>query len=179
MTGTLSGVTYGYSTFLAVGYASNIPTAVMFTSPDGVIWTQRSSGLKGAPLTGVTYGNNTFIALSSGILQSDPVGPLAPVNGQCGPSNGETFTTAPSTNLCNAGTATAVTGTGPWSWTCAGSDGGSAASCSAFLRFVPDFNADGKPDLVWRNTATGQNAVWYMNGVTFSQGVCASIPSPI
>jgi hypothetical protein len=29
-----------------------------------------------------------------------------------------------------------------------------------------DFNGDGKPDILWRNTHTGQNYVWYMNGVT-------------
>jgi len=27
-----------------------------------------------------------------------------------------------------------------------------------------DFNADGRPDIVWRNGATGSNVVWYMNG---------------
>ena len=31
---------------------------------------------------------------------------------------------------------------------------------------VGDFNGDGSPDILWRNTSTGQNAVWYMNGVT-------------
>ncbi len=30
-----------------------------------------------------------------------------------------------------------------------------------------DFNRDGKPDLVWRNRTTGQNVVWYLDGVTF------------
>ena len=29
-----------------------------------------------------------------------------------------------------------------------------------------DFNGDGKLDILWRNTSTGANAVWYMNGVT-------------
>ena len=29
-----------------------------------------------------------------------------------------------------------------------------------------DFNGDGKPDILWRNTATGANAVWFMDGVT-------------
>jgi hypothetical protein len=30
---------------------------------------------------------------------------------------------------------------------------------------VADLNYDGKPDIVWRNIANGQNAVWYMNGI--------------
>ena len=34
-----------------------------------------------------------------------------------------------------------------------------------------DFNNDGKSDLVWRNYATGENAIWLMNGTTLSQGV--------
>jgi hypothetical protein len=38
------------------------------------------------------------------------------------------------------------------------------------IRGHVDFNADGKPDLLWRNTSTGQNAVWYMNGVTMISG---------
>jgi hypothetical protein len=33
---------------------------------------------------------------------------------------------------------------------------------------VADFNSDGKPDLLWRNSLSGQNAVWYMNGVTLT-----------
>ncbi len=28
----------------------------------------------------------------------------------------------------------------------------------------PDFNGDGKPDILWRNLTTGQNFVWYMDG---------------
>ena len=36
---------------------------------------------------------------------------------------------------------------------------------------VADFNGDTKPDLIWRNSVTGQNAVWYMDGLTLSQGV--------
>lgn len=31
---------------------------------------------------------------------------------------------------------------------------------------VADFNADAKPDILWRNTLTGANELWLMNGVT-------------
>ena len=31
-----------------------------------------------------------------------------------------------------------------------------------------DWNADGKPDLVFRNAATGVVFVWYLNGITLA-----------
>jgi hypothetical protein len=54
----------------------------------------------------------------------------AAVNGQCGSANGEVTSVPTNTNLCSVGTASAVTGTGPWIWTCAGSGGGTTAPCS-------------------------------------------------
>jgi len=33
---------------------------------------------------------------------------------------------------------------------------------------VADFNNDTKPDILWRHTTSGQNAVWFMDGVTFT-----------
>jgi hypothetical protein len=54
----------------------------------------------------------------------------SPTNGACGSSNGATVSAKPTANLCSTGTASAVSGSGPWSWTCAGSNGGSTASCS-------------------------------------------------
>ena len=61
---------------------------------------------------------------------SDPSGSGA-VNGQCGPSNGIISNTPRNTGLCSAGTASPLTGNGPWNWTCSGSNGGSAVYCSA------------------------------------------------
>jgi hypothetical protein len=55
----------------------------------------------------------------------------AAVNGVCGPSNNRTFTSAPATGLCSAGTSSVISGTGPWTWTCRGTNGGTNASCSA------------------------------------------------
>ena len=56
----LRGVTYGNSTFVAVGDEGTI-----LTSADGVIWTTKASG-DTAHLRGVTYGNSTFVAVDDG-----------------------------------------------------------------------------------------------------------------
>jgi len=58
------------------------------------------------------------------------------INGQCGPTNGVATTTTPSSGLCSAGTASTVSGTGPWTWNCIGSRGGSTANCSAPVAMV-------------------------------------------
>jgi len=31
---------------------------------------------------------------------------------------------------------------------------------------IVDFNGDGKTDILWSNTSSGQNAVWYMDRAT-------------
>ena len=54
-----------------------------------------------------------------------------PVNGACGSANNGFFSIAPTINLCSAGTASAVSGSVPWTWTCAGINGGATANCLA------------------------------------------------
>jgi len=54
-----------------------------------------------------------------------------PIAGSCGSSNNSVFTEVPTQNLCDSGTASTVTGTGPWNWSCLGSSGGTTATCSA------------------------------------------------
>ena len=73
--------------------------------------------------TGAPAPRNTASAISlcSGL----------PVNGACGSANGQSLTSTPTANLCSTGTPSAVSGSGPWTWSCAGSNGGSTASCSA------------------------------------------------
>lgn len=58
---------------------------------------------------------------------------VAPVvNGACGSASGTSAVSAPTTNLCSAGTASAVSSsTSSWTWTCAGTGSGSTASCAA------------------------------------------------
>jgi hypothetical protein len=56
-----------------------------------------------------------------------------PVNGVCGGSNGKTFAVEP-VNLCTNGVSSTVAGTGhPWSWSCAGRNGGITVNCNAII----------------------------------------------
>jgi hypothetical protein len=57
---------------------------------------------------------------------------LQPINGVCGSANMVVSNVAPSTNLCAVGPASAVTSaTNQFTWSCAGADGGTTASCAA------------------------------------------------
>jgi Domain of unknown function (DUF1906) len=63
------------------------------------------------------------------------------VNGACGSANGGLFDVKPTANLCSAGTASAVSGTGGWTWSCSGQFSGTTASCSA------EFTGNVAPDI--------------------------------
>ncbi|MFA6252428.1 MAG: PKD domain-containing protein [Candidatus Paceibacterota bacterium] len=53
-------------------------------------------------------------------------------SGICGSSNGQTLSSMPYYGLCSSGTPSSVSGTGPWYWTCYGTNSGSNASCSTY-----------------------------------------------
>ncbi|MFA5087319.1 MAG: hypothetical protein WC470_03410 [Candidatus Paceibacterota bacterium] len=80
------------------------------------------------PWTWTCVGENNGTTASCSAQKTIPV--PTPINGQCGSSNGQTLSSAP-TNLCSAGVASAVNGSGPWTWTCAGQNNGATVSCSA------------------------------------------------
>ncbi len=88
----------------------------------------------GTPYTfTVTAANSAGTSVPS--APSNSVTPLpGTINGVCGSSNGGTFTAIPSGNLCQSGTASVVSGSGPWSWNCGGLNGGTTASCSAAIQ---------------------------------------------
>jgi hypothetical protein len=39
---------------------------------------------------------------------------------------------------------------------------------------IADFNGDGKKDTLWRNTSTGQNAIWFIGGTPSPPAVSVS-----
>ena len=68
-------------------------------------------------------------------------GTLAAFPGACGSSGGQVFVSNPTSNLCSAGTASVAVGTGPWSWSCTGSNGGATAQCNAgVLATIPSIS---------------------------------------
>ena len=60
-----------------------------------------------------------------------PLVPPAPIVGACGNASGVTTMTMPRSGLCAAGIASAVSGKGPWVWSCSGTNGGGAVACVA------------------------------------------------
>jgi len=94
------------------------------------------------------------------------------VSGVCGAASGQSASSAPTTGLCSAGTASAVSGSGPWAWTCAGSNGGATASCSASVlsgaTSTPSYAAS-----TWSNYPQSPN---YFPSVLFWQILSTTIP---
>ena len=66
-----------------------------------------------------------------------PIPTPTPVNGSCGSSHGQTFSSIPTANFCSTGSLASLAGTGPWTWSCTGSNGGTTASCQANVQVVP------------------------------------------
>ena len=65
-------VAYGNGTFVIVGRSWDDHSATIFTSPDGITWTQRSVPSKefGRGLFGVAFGNGMFVAIGSKVYTS-------------------------------------------------------------------------------------------------------------
>ena len=76
-----------------------------------------------------TFSFSTPIIVDTTLYAKWTVGP---VDGVCGSANGSISQFAPQTNLCTTGTASNLTSnSGTYGWTCAGSNGGNPAACSA------------------------------------------------
>lgn len=110
-----------------------------------------SSALLATPSSGYHFtnwtGTNGFISTTdnpltvSNVLASQTItanfaiNEAPAVNGVCGSSHGASLQTIPINNLCSSGTPSSVSGNGPWSWSCVGTNGGTTASCIAARNF--------------------------------------------
>jgi hypothetical protein len=75
------------------------------------------------------FGFLPLLVACNGVVNTPPQ--VTGVNGACGSANGTATSSAPSANLCSVGTPSSVAGAGPWTWSCAGTNGGTTAQCSA------------------------------------------------
>jgi hypothetical protein len=99
--------------------------------------------------------------------------PLQPLNGLCGSANGAVLPAAPQAGLCNQGIASAspsCNGSGKWTWTCSGANGGTSASCSASL----NVNSCSAYNYATQGCSPGQNVCNANFGTTNSTACCAS-----
>ena len=67
--------------------------------------------------------------------------------GRCGPASRMLHVSTPSSGLCDQGSATSVSGSGPWSWICQSPGGGPDVTCNASMATIPPARpADGVCD---------------------------------
>jgi len=128
-------VVYNNKIYVIGGYNGSWVTVNEVYDPATNTWTTANSMPQAVNDAVVAVANNKIYVMGGYdgkiTLEYDP----AFANGTCGSSNGGTFSTAPTTNLCTAGTATGVTFHGglnnTWTWSCTGMGGGTTADCSA------------------------------------------------
>lgn len=112
-------------------------------NPDALTFDQRGTG----------FARSAGAATDIGAFES-----AAPASdGLCGPAHGVPTTTAPTNGLCAAGLPTAVSGTGPWTWVCAGSDGGNDVFCSAPLLVGVQLSAGNSGGFPATGSVTGES----------------------
>jgi hypothetical protein len=130
---------------------SSAPTSGLCSSSGG------NSSLSGSgPWSWTCYGTNGGASSPTCTAYKT----VAAVNGVCGSSSGSNFSSAPTINLCSSGNASVVSGSGPWSWTCSGLNGGTSSVCTA-NKYVSLFSCTGTPDgnsIVFDNDNVGLSA---------------------
>jgi hypothetical protein len=142
-TATSSGWTWGCA---GANGGTTDNTGVAYIVTNGACGASNGAALTSAPASGLCITGPASAVTGSGPWSWSCAGSnggttascaaskaVTAVNGVCGAASGVAVSSAPSTGLCSTGTASALTGAGPWSWACAGSSGGTSAQCSAPL----------------------------------------------
>lgn len=156
--GTLTGTA---SQTVNHGASTSEVTAVPATGHHFVNWTEGAAVVNAT--AALTVSNVTATHAYTANFAADPV----PVNGACGRSHGRAFRIAPSENLCSfTNTTPVVTGSGPWSWSCTGSNSGTTADCAASI----DITAPALAVSTLANGAVTNNATLNVSGTASDAG---------
>jgi hypothetical protein len=119
---------------LGNGYSNDFGITWIAVTPSNFTGTAMSSD--GQYQTGVTlYGqiwrSSNFGGDNNGVGSANRT-----INASCGTAATHT-STKPTANLCGDSSLPTVNGSGPWTWTCLGTNGGTNASCTAPLNHSP------------------------------------------
>jgi len=104
----------------------------------------------------------------AGVIESNDNNNKSPwrtfiVNGvpenRCGSAINTTHTAAPASNLCAVGTPTSISGSGPWTWNCAGSPNPSVSCTAAVTPFTPPTRPDVPTGLTATPGLCGTNSI--------------------
>lgn len=136
ISGTPGNGTVGTAySFTPTATGTPAPTFTAVGLPPGMSVDTATGALSGTPTTGGSYGVTITATNAAGTaaLNATIVIAVTPVDGVCGAADGLAVSVAPSANLCTTGSASAVAGSGPWTWSCAGANGGNSVNCSAPL----------------------------------------------
>jgi hypothetical protein len=111
-------------------YASLTPAVCSVVASTGAVTVLPLAAIGDVCTISADKAGDSSFNVAPQVQQSMPV--LKPINGSCGSANAVASNAAPSANLCAVGGASAVTSaTNQFSWSCAGADGGTTASCVA------------------------------------------------
>lgn len=113
------------------GYSWNGSTCVADAVPENGACGSSLNSCASGSFSDVADSASAFLWNCHGIAGGSSTGCSQIRPGQCGSANNGTYSSSPhsSSALCALGTSSAVSGTGPWTWTCSTASG--SASCSS------------------------------------------------
>ncbi|KJU86254.1 M6 family metalloprotease domain-containing protein [Candidatus Magnetobacterium bavaricum] len=185
------GTEVGYGSPTDLWYAGNATTFNDTSSPNSKLYNGSSSGFeitaisaKDIIMTASTSGGTTQYALT---ITRNGTGSGSVTSNLGGISCGATCTANFDANTQVTLTALADSGStfAGWGGDCTGSTctvtmsaarnvsarfDNSAGNNTVFSHVKKDFDGDGKGDILWHNSTTGDVVIWLMNGLSISQG---------
>lgn len=134
VTSNVGGINCGYGGNSCLAHIAAGTPVTLTATPRSITYTFEYWNVDGATDTTNPY---TAVMPPATVTGTAVFAYHASVNGICGSDNGRALTATP-VNLCSSGYPDGLSGSGPWSWSCKGSYGGTNASCSAeLLTFSP------------------------------------------
>jgi hypothetical protein len=109
---------------------ANVPGNFSYSPAAGTVLSAGSQQLTVTFTPSNVTDYTSATALNAITVNTGSTAQSTPVNGSCGPANGTNASVAPTAGLCSAGAASAVTGNGPWTWQCTGSNSGTTSMCT-------------------------------------------------